>query len=177
MLTHGILLLTALLLKIFIIKDTMVFSSFFNAEISIKIIIILLAGSLSLIGLQLLFIKFVPEEKLFDQLNMILMERFSLSELFVIFLIGAFTEELLFRGMIQPFLGIILTCLVFVGIHFRYFSKKIILLEIFLMGIILGIVYQMTNQLYVPVICHLILNFFMAVLIKKGYLNYERANR
>ena len=102
-----------------------------------------------------------------------LMEKFSLSELCFIFFTGALIEEFLFRFLLQSLLGITLTSLIFALIHVRYISKKYMLLEVFLLSVILGIIFEATSMFYVPVVCHFVLNILTALLIKKGFITLD----
>ncbi|KUO62771.1 MAG: hypothetical protein APF84_03755 [Gracilibacter sp. BRH_c7a] len=159
----GLLLISTILDDI---KLYHLFKFGFNTEALVVIII----GSGLLVLLQIIFHKLFPNEKLFDELNVIIMEKFGLKELFIIFLSGSIAEEFLFRGIIQSELGIWIASIFFVIIHFRYYKKLVILLEVFLMSIILGFTYAITSLLWVAIICHFIVNYSTALLIKKGYI-------
>jgi hypothetical protein len=170
-LSQVIILIIALLLGRLLVSD-IGFRDLLKIELSVKTIITFLVGSAALLSLQLLFHKYVSKERLFDEINVILIEKFSLPNLFLVFFSGSFAEEFLFRGILQPLIGIWLTSLLFALIHFRYLRKFFILIEVYLMGIILGISYVISSSLWVPIFCHLFVNFITALLIKKGYLKY-----
>ena len=161
------------LILIYTIYQEFTFSSLLRFEIDKITIAVIIMGSGLLILLQLLFHKFVSKEKLYDEVNKILIEKFSLKQLFFIFLCGSIVEEFLFRGILQPELGIWVTSILFTLTHYRYYKKFYILIEVFLMGIILGLTYAVTSLLWVPIICHFVVNYFTVVLIKKGYLQIE----
>lgn len=131
-----------------------------------------LAGSVLLLGLQLLFHRYVSKDRLTEEINILLINTFSLPELTGIFFFGALTEETLFRGILQPVLGILTASLLFTLIHFRYLKKIFLILEVFLMGLILGLTYFLTGTVWIPVFCHFTVNILTAFLIKKGYLQY-----
>lgn len=145
-----------------------VLAEMFKMDSLSKAIITLAVGSAVLIALQFFFLKYLPKESLFDEINLILMDKFSLKELFPIFFLGAFSEEFLFRGMIQPILGLWLTAVVFTLIHYRYWRQVFILVEVFLMGTFLGVAYAVSLTLWVPVLCHFIVNMTTAYWMKKG---------
>ncbi|MCG1026161.1 MULTISPECIES: CPBP family intramembrane glutamic endopeptidase [Dehalobacter] len=145
-----------------------VLAEMFKMDSLSKAIITLAVGSAVLIALQFFFLKYLPKESLFDEINLILMDKFSLKELFPIFFLGAFSEEFLFRGMIQPILGLWLTAVVFTLIHYRYWRQVFILVEVFLMGTFLGVTYAVSLTLWVPVLCHFIVNMTTAYWMKKG---------
>lgn len=135
-------------------------------------IVVFLAGSGLLLGLQLLFHYYVSKDHLTEEINILLINTFSLPELAAIFFFGALTEEILFRGILQPWLGIWLASLFFTLIHFRYLKKLFLLLEVFLMGLILGWTFWQSGTIWVPAFCHFTVNILTAFLIKKGYLPY-----
>lgn len=129
-------------------------------------------GSVLLLTLQFFFHKYISKDRMVDEINTLLINTFSLPELLGIFFFGALAEEILFRGIIQPYWGIWLTSLLFTIIHFRYLRKIVLLIEVYLMGIILGFSYLVTETIWVPVLCHLSVNFITAFLIKRGWLKY-----
>ncbi len=172
-LSQTILVIIAIILSFFIKGNWLFFEPFLKIEIRFDIFLISLAGILFLLFFEFLCWKFISKENFFDELNLILIEKFSLAELSIIFLSGSIVEEMLFRGIIQPFVGILAANIVFTLIHFRYFSKKYMLLEVFVIGIVLGIIYKLTLMLYVPILCHFIVNLITAMLVKKGYLNIK----
>ena len=126
----------------------------FRLEVNTTIIGIVIIGSGLLILLQLLFHKFLTSEKLFDEINLILIDRFNLRELFLIFLFGSIAEEFLFRAILQPELGIWITSILFTITHYRYYKKFYILAEVFFMSVILGYTYAFTSLLWAPIVCH-----------------------
>lgn len=161
------------LLLIFTILKDVRLTNLFKFAFSTQALVVVLVGSSSLILLQVIIHKFVTSDRLFDELNLVLMNKFDLRELFFIFLGGSIAEEFLFRGLLQPELGIWLTSILFVIIHFRYYKRFYILAEVFLMGVILGFTYAITSLLWVPIVCHFLVNYLTAVLIKKGYIKLE----
>lgn len=148
------------------------FVSLLNIKLGIKDLSIMIIGVMLLLLVQYLFLKYISKERLFDDINRLLLTNFSLTELVIIFGGGAFSEEILFRGVIQPYLGIWLTSLFFTVIHFRYIKKFFIVIEVFLMGLVLGFSYHLTSSLWVPILCHFTVNISTAFMIKKGYLEY-----
>ncbi|NLL51134.1 MAG: CPBP family intramembrane metalloprotease [Peptococcaceae bacterium] len=172
MLTQAILLVIAIAIKFFWAQHLSL-NLLLEIRITPGIIAVLLLGILLLLFLQLLFYKYVPRHELAEELNRMLMEKFSLSELCFIFFTGALIEEFLFRFLLQSLLGITLTSLIFALIHVRYISKKYMLLEVFLLSVILGIIFEATSMFYVPVVCHFVLNILTALLIKKGFITLD----
>lgn len=164
-----ILILGLILYWLFYMKNGASWLELFTAASLKTICFYTVTGSTILGVFQLIFIKFVSPARLYDEINKQIFEKFSYFELLFIFLFGAWAEELLFRAVIQPFLGVWLTSLIFMVIHFRYLKKVYALFEVYLLSVVLGWLYIMTSSLWVPVICHFTVNYVMAVLAKNGY--------
>ena len=171
-LSQTIILIVALVLKKLLVNDISL-QTIFTLNLSLPNFIVLGLGSSALLLLQLLFHKYLPQEKLFDEINSILLEKFPLPVLALIFFGSAIVEELLFRGIVQNILGIWLASLLFSLIHVRYLKKIYILIEVYLMGLILGFSYHLTLSLWIPILSHFTINFVTAFLIKKGYIKME----
>lgn len=94
------------------------------------------------------------------------------------FAFGAFSEELLIRGVLQtgvvpyfsPLGGIFVTSFIFTGIHYRYLKKPVLLGGVFILSLILGLLYVHTGTLWASVWAHFIYNLGAAWLAKKFYL-------
>ena len=91
------------------------------------------------------------------------------ANLVVIALIPALGEELLFRGLMQRLLnewtrsitaGVILTAFIFSAIHLQFFG----FLPRFLLGLMLGIMLEVTQSLWVPVFAHFVNNATLVIL-------------
>ena len=171
-LSQTILLGVAVALKIILVPNRAL-SSLLDFKITPWTIAVLLFGILFLLLVEILFYKYLPRHELAEDLNRMLIEKFSGFELGLIFFVGALIEEFLFRFLLQSLLGVLLTSIIFALIHVRYIFKKFMLLEVFLLSIILGMAYKMTAMFYVPVVCHFMLNFITALLIKKGFIVLE----
>ena len=88
---------------------------------------------------------------------------------FIISLLAALSEELLFRGVLQKILvdgtqrlhiGILLTAFIFSAFHLQFYG----LIPRFFLGVLLGYAYYFSGSLWVPILMHF-LNNFIAVLI------------
>lgn len=86
-----------------------------------------------------------------------------LINLFMIALLPALGEELVFRSVIQPYmmkflknkhLGIIITALIFSIIHMQFYG----LLPRFALGLFLGYFYYWSGSIFVPMLMHLVNN-------------------
>src|SRR5690606_27116232 len=99
---------------------------------------------------DLCMMKFLPKsmyddgginERIFQQRNI-------LHILFLCVLISV-TEEILFRGILQSHFGIYIASLIFALLHIRYLNKWLLLVSVVLISFLLGIVFEITNNLWV----------------------------
>ncbi len=74
------------------------------------------------------------------------------------FLIAPINEEIFFRGLLVPRIGIILSALIFAVLHLSYLSASEFGAAFFF-GLIAGYVYKKTKSLYPSIIAHMIVNF------------------
>jgi hypothetical protein len=88
-----------------------------------------------------------------------------LINLFIMALLPAIGEELFFRGSLQkallrishkPWLAILISSVVFALLHGTFFK----ILPIFTLGLILGIVYYITRNLWYTILIHFVNNAF-----------------
>ena len=97
-------------------------------------VVMLIASTLMAAGLGLFFSDAVEEAAVFNRVVVS-----QLPGVMGVVIMGAATgigEEVLFRGAIQPLLGVWVTSLLFAGIHLQYFSPVIVVA--FMLGVILG---------------------------------------
>lgn len=102
----------------------------------------------------------------------------SMRTLIPIFFFGAFSEELLVRGVLQTGIvsligslsGVLLTSLIFTGMHIRYLKKPVLMVGVFIISLVLGFLYVLTETLWASVWAHFIYNSGAALLAKKYYL-------
>ncbi|SHN85112.1 hypothetical protein SAMN02745215_04361 [Desulfitobacterium chlororespirans DSM 11544] len=134
--------------------------------------------AVSMMGLQILAWKIFSPDAFDDGgINRLLLELPS-QFLLPMFIIGAFSEELLIRGVIQtglagffgPVYGILFTSLIFTGMHFRYLKKPLLIVAAFVISVCLCLLYGFAGTLWATVYAHFLYNFGAALLAKKYYL-------
>lgn len=109
--------------------------------------------------------------------NSLLLE-LPVGKLFPMFLVGAFSEELLVRGVIQTTLtdkwgilvGVLLTSVLFTLMHFRYLKKPVLFSGVFVLSLIFCSLYGYTGNLWTTTWSHFLYNLGSAILAKKFYL-------
>jgi membrane protease YdiL (CAAX protease family) len=87
----------------------------------------------------------------------------ALIDLVLISLLAGIAEEILFRGVIQEKLGLVAASIIFGLVHFL--SPAYVIVTI-LMGFYIGIIYQMTNSLLVPIQLHFIYDLAALVYLR-----------
>lgn len=70
-------------------------------------------------------------------------------------------EELFFRGFLQPKLGIVIVSILFGLVHFIFNFKKYFFVILIYVGIgfLFGLVYEVSQTLWVPVVFHVLYDF------------------
>jgi membrane protease YdiL (CAAX protease family) len=98
----------------------------------------------------------------------------SLAGLAALALVAGVSEEVLFRGVIQPGLSrwlplgaaLIVTSLMFGLVHF---ASRTYAIFAALMGVYLGALFQLAENLFAPIIAHALYNFVALVWVARRY--------
>ena len=88
-----------------------------------------------------------------------LIQALAPSEITVLALSSGIAEELLFRGAMQPVLGLLLSSAIFGLVHVG--PRKVFLAWItwaFVMGLLFGLIFELTGVLWGPVLAHVWIN-------------------
>lgn len=119
------------------------------------------------------FWKLVPSTSyLYDENVRTLADLYSLKFMAGYFLINAFVEELLFRGALQSSIGLLPAAILFTLVHFSYYKKPLMLLEVFVLGLFFGCLFALTESLWITTIAHAWYNWILMWLIKTGRIEY-----
>ncbi|MBN2638322.1 MAG: CPBP family intramembrane metalloprotease [Bacteroidales bacterium] len=121
----------------------------------------------------------IAKEAQADQITNLLLRvsttKALLLNLFVIALMPALGEELMFRGVLQQLflswtrnkhVAVFLTAFIFSAIHMQFFG----FLPRFVLGLLLGYLFVYTNSLWVPMLVHFVNNASSVIIF---YLNYN----
>jgi membrane protease YdiL (CAAX protease family) len=120
------------------------------------------------VGIEWILLRYVPRQYWFEPINDQLAKNFSLFELSLIFIVGSISEEIFFRGVLQNFFGFWIATLLFVVIHTRYLKRFVLLAVSIMFGCGLGLVYLVSNKIWVAILCHFLLNMGSIMVLKKG---------
>lgn len=164
-LTQIILLAISLILG-FILFDH--FSYLQNLNISDpRIITVGLPAGAAVVLLDLLLMKWLPSSFYDDGgLNERIFSSISIGHILVIAFFVAFSEELLFRGIIQTKTGLILASIIFAIIHYRYLFNWFLFMNIVLLSFFIGTIYEWTGNLAVTIIMHFVIDFLLGLYIR-----------
>ncbi|OLO42612.1 CAAX protease family protein [Alkalihalophilus pseudofirmus] len=163
--TQAIMLIIAIILGFFWIDDLTVFYSLFKWD---PVHIFLIGGGVAVIviTIDLLFEKYLPKSWVDDGgINERVFAKRSVFHVFFIAAIVAICEEILFRGILQTQIGLVLASLIFALIHFRYLSKILLFTMAVVLSFILGLLFEWTNNLLVPIFAHFLIDFVLGLFI------------
>lgn len=105
--------------------------------------------------------------------NIRIFSSLSPAHIVVITLIIAFSEEVLFRGVLQTHFGLIVTSLIFALVHYRYLFQWFLFLNVVLLSFFIGWIYELTGNLLATIIMHFIIDCLLGLYI---YIS-QRAGR
>lgn len=132
-------------------------------------------GALVVLALDFLMMRYLPK-KWYDDggINEKIFRTRSIPHLFLLCMLIAFSEELLFRGVIQTSFGLLMASAIFAALHVRYLSKWFLFTTVVLLSFFLGYLYDVTENLWVTIFAHFLIDFVLAVHIRLAYLQGRR---
>lgn len=114
-----------------------------------------------------LLIRYAPEHWYDDGgINEKLFRSRSVPHIFMMTAVIAFCEELLFRGVIQTHAGLFFASAIFGLLHIRYWWKWLLLIAVVSLSFWIGFVYEWTNNLWVTIFAHFLIDFILALHIR-----------
>jgi uncharacterized protein len=123
------------------------------------------------LAIDFLLMRYLPEHWYDDGgINEKIFQNRSIPHIFFLCLLIAFSEELLFRGVIQTHFGLFVASIVFALLHVRYLEKWFLFVMVVLLSFFLGYIYQRTNSLWVTIFAHFLIDFILAIDIRLHYV-------
>jgi membrane protease YdiL (CAAX protease family) len=126
------------------------------------------------VGIEALLSRWLPKEAFDDGgINELLFGRRSLVSIALISLLAAVSEELLFRGAVQYWLGPYWTSILFALAHIRYLRHWFPTAVVFLVSYGLGWLMEQTGSLWAAVTAHFVINLISGMIIRyrrKGHV-------
>jgi membrane protease YdiL (CAAX protease family) len=124
-------------------------------------------AGLTVVLLDILLMKWLPTSFYDDGgLNERIFKNRNIFHILIIALFVAFSEELLFRGIIQTKVGLIFASIIFAIIHYRYLFNWFLFVNIVVLSFFIGLIYDWTNNLLVTIVMHFVIDFLLGVYIK-----------
>jgi uncharacterized protein len=163
-----------------IVYDVFTIQNFLSFEQHFTMVMCVVVASFGLLSFGVILTLYIPS-KYIDETNKSYQD-YSLSGIVAFMFIGALFEEILFRGIIQNLLfvfleyqwiAIIITTLLFLGMHTQYFKKPIMLINITVPSIVFGWIYFETNNILVPFLVHFLMNIGMTLLFKYNFIKLK----
>ncbi|MGC8547678.1 MAG: CPBP family intramembrane glutamic endopeptidase [Candidatus Micrarchaeia archaeon] len=79
-------------------------------------------------------------------------------------IVAPINEEILFRGLLVPRIGIVASAVVFALLHYTYYSSYgIEVIAALVFGLLAGYVYKKTGSLYASTVAHVLVNIFAVI--------------
>ncbi len=164
-LTQILLLTISFLLGIILFDRISDISTLFKWKDS-RVLTIGAAAGLAVVAADLTLMRFLPSS-LYDDggLNERIFRNRSIPHIAVIAALVAFSEELLFRGVIQTHFGLIMSSIIFALVHYRYLFNWFLFFNITFLSFVIGYIYYSTGNLAVTVMMHFVIDFLLGVSI------------
>ncbi|MFE4350338.1 CPBP family intramembrane glutamic endopeptidase [Peribacillus butanolivorans] len=166
-LTQIILLTLAFFLGIILFNDR---STFFDLFIfnDLNILLFGIPAGIIVVLFDLFMMRVTPLSYQDDGgINERIFSSLSYSMIFVVALVVAISEELLFRGVLQTHLGLLWTSIIFAAVHYRYLFNWFLFLNVLVLSFFIGFLFEWTNNLLVTITAHFLIDFILGVLIRR----------
>jgi uncharacterized protein len=168
-LTQLILLVISLFFAFILFEDYSSFKLLWKIEAEIFYI----GGSIAfgVILIDLLLARWLPKEMLDDGgINKRMFQKLRVLHIFFVCFLISFTEELLFRGILQTHFGLFVASIVFALLHVRYLYKWVLLVSVVVLSFLLGVVYELTDNLWITIFAHFLIDFVFAIKLRVEYV-------
>ncbi|RWR15009.1 CPBP family intramembrane metalloprotease [Siminovitchia fortis] len=121
-------------------------------------------------GIDIMLMNLLPERYYDDGgINNKIFKAMPFWQIPLVALVVAFTEELLFRGIVQTSIGLVAASILFAVIHLRYWTHWYLMVNVIILSFWIGIVYEMADRLLWPVIAmHFTIDCLLGIYIKFG---------
>ncbi|MFA1820682.1 lysostaphin resistance A-like protein [Virgibacillus oceani] len=164
--SQGLFLVLAIVLSFFLFQDLNEWLLYFNWEPE-KIIFYGIIPGLIIVVIDIILVLALPKHYYDDGgINERVFKGQSVRFVFMLSLIVATAEELLFRGVLQTTFGYIIASTIFALVHFRYLTKPVLLISILFVSFYIGYLFEITGNLLVTITAHFTVDFLLGLLIR-----------
>lgn len=125
-------------------------------------------------GLMVLLIDYILmyslPERFYDDggINVKVFQNRSIQGIIGITFLVAFSEEMLFRGVLHTEFGYITASLLFAVMHIRYLTKIVLFISVLFVSFFIGYMFEITGSLIVTITAHFIIDLVLAFWIRFG---------
>jgi len=170
LLPQGVILLVSTLWILLFPKDHV--SKFFHLSFSILFEGLLTGAGLALAGYGFYFFakktkKFYEAVELFEQVLSPTFKNLKLVDLLLLSVMSGFNEEVFFRGLLFPKVGIIISSIAFGTLHFPGKKYWIYAVWATCSAALFAYLFHLTNSLWLPIIAHVTNNLIGMVLLTR----------
>lgn len=132
--------------------------------------------ALVVVFLEVIGVKYLPKhyfddgginERIFTSLG-------PIHIIFISFIIG-FSEELLFRGLLQTTFGLIPAAIIFALVHYRYLFNTFLFSATVGLSLLLGLLYMYTGNLLTVIVSHMFIDMILGWFIRFEILDKIKA--
>lgn len=168
-LTQMIILTVALFLGVILFKDFSAFLNLFNVN-DMNILLVGVPAGILVVMFDVSLMKVTPasyqddggvNERIFSSLPYFM--------IFIVALVVAVSEEILFRGVIQTHIGLLWTSLIFAAVHYRYLFNWFLFLSVMVLSFFIGFLFEWTQNILVTITAHFLIDFILGILIRRKY--------
>ncbi|MGM9925980.1 MAG: lysostaphin resistance A-like protein [Bacillus sp. (in: firmicutes)] len=137
-------------------------------------------GALAGIGvviIDLILMKVVPASFYDDGgINERVFRNLSYAHIFLLTAVVACCEEILFRGVIQSNTNLWIASIIFALVHYRYLFNPFLLINVSLLSLFMGLLFEVTNNVVVSIAAHFIIDFLLGIFIKVKYAKTKKTD-
>lgn len=156
----------AISIGIFLFENVQQWLALFQLDIQQLFFYGLFPG-LIIVTIDIFMYLFVPKAYYDDGgINERIFGNMSVMEIGFVALLVAFSEELLFRGIVQTTFGYWLASTFFALVHVRYLTKPVLFVSIIFVSFFIGYIFVITGNLLVTITIHFIVDFLLGIFIR-----------
>lgn len=166
LLSQFIFLFIGFLLSTFLFNNLSEWLIYFNWDIN-EIVYYGVVPGLIIVLIDVLLM-FVFPKRYYDDggINERVFKNQSIGYIFILSLVVAVSEELLFRGVVQTTFGYVFASVLFALVHFRYLKKPVLLISVLIVSFYIGYMFEITGNLLVTITAHFTVDFLLGLLIR-----------
>lgn len=169
-LTQIIILTISLFLGMILFEDFSAFLNLFNFN-DINILLVGVPAGLLVVIFDVIMMKVTPASYQDDGgVNERIFSNLPYTMVFIVALVVAISEELLFRGVIQTHLGLLWTSMIFAAVHYRYLFNWFLFMSVLVLSFFIGFLFEWTQNILVTITAHFLIDFILGILIRRKYV-------